>query len=208
MALTRKMLKAMELDDDKIAQILEAHTAVIDEIASERDTFKADAERYKAQAEKLTTVEKDLVKAQAKIEEAEENAEKLKNLRTEFEQYKADVKAKAQAEVTEKAYRSLLKEAGIADKYFDKIIKVTDLSKIKLDKDNKIEDSGSIVEGIKSEWSDFVVTQGTQGANVVTPPTNTGGNSFDAMSLAEKMAYANDNPNSSEVKAWLGKKGE
>ena len=196
MALTRKMLKAMELDDDKIAQILEAHTAVIDEIASERDTFKADAERYKAQAEKLTTVEKDLVKAQAKVEEAEDNADKLKNLKAEFEQYKADVKAKEVAGVTEKAYRSLLKEAGIADKYFDKIIKVTDLSKIKLDKDN-------IVNGIKSEWSEFVVTQGTQGANVANPPANTGGGTFETMSLAEKMAYANDNPNSAEVQAWL-----
>ena len=203
MALTRKMLKAMELDDDKIAQILEAHTAVIDEIAGERDTFKADAERYKAQAEKLATVEKDLVKAQAKVEEAEDNADKLKNLKAEFEQYKADVKAKEVAGVTEKAYRSLLKEAGIADKYFDKIIKVTDLSKIKLDKDNKIEDSGNIVNGIKSEWSEFVVTQGTQGANVANPPANTGGGTFETMSLAEKMAYANDNPNSAEVQAWL-----
>lgn len=203
MGLSKKMLRSMELDDDKITQILDAHTAVIDEIAAERDKFKADAEKYKAESERLANVEKDLVKAQAKVEEAEDNADKLKNLKAEFEQYKADVKAKEVAGVTEKAYRGLLKEAGIADKYFDKIIKVTDLSKIKLDKDNKIEDSGNIVNGIKSEWSEFVVTQGTQGANVANPPANTGGGTFETMSLAEKMAYANDNPNSAEVQAWL-----
>lgn len=203
MGLSKKMLRSMELDDDKITQILDAHTAVIDEIAAERDKFKADAEKYKAESERLANVEKDLLKAQAKVEEAEDNADKLKNLKAEFEQYKADVKAKEVAGVTEKAYRGLLKEAGIADKYFDKIIKVTDLSKIKLDKDNKIEDSGNIVNGIKSEWSEFVVTQGTQGANVANPPANTGGGTFETMSLAEKMAYANDNPNSAEVQAWL-----
>lgn len=203
MALTKKMLIAMDIPAEKIDEIMSNHLASVDALREERDTFKADAEKYKAESERLANVEKDLVKAQAKVEEAENNAEKLKNLKAEFDQYKADVEAKAVASVTEKAYRGLLKEAGIADKYFDKIIKVTDLSKIKLDKENKIEDSGTIVEGIKSEWSEFVVTQGAQGANVANPPANTGGGTFETMSLAEKMAYANDNPNSAEVQAWL-----
>lgn len=203
MALTKKMLIAMDIPAEKIDEIMSNHLASVDALREERDTFKADAEKYKAESERLANVEKDLVKAQAKVEEAENNAEKLKNLKAEFDQYKADVEAKAVASITEKAYRGLLKEAGIADKYFDKIIKVTDLSKIKLDKENKIEDSGTIVEGIKNEWSEFVVTQGAQGANVANPPANTGGGTFETMSLAEKMAYANDNPNSAEVQAWL-----
>ena len=170
MALTRKMLKAMELDDDKISQIIDAHQATIDEIGSERDKFKADAEKYKAEAERLGSVEKDLVKAQAKLEEAADTAEKLKNLQDEFNTYKADVDAKATKAQKEKAYRGLLAEAGISDKRFDSIIKVTDLSGVELDKDGKVKDSKTIVEGIKSEWADFIQTTGTKGATTPTPP--------------------------------------
>lgn len=203
MALTRKMLKAMELDDDKISQIIDAHQSTIDEIAQERDTYKADADKYKAEAERLGSVEKDLVKAQAKLEEADETSEKLKKLQDEFNTYKADVSAKATKAQKEKIYRALLAEAGISDKRFDSIIKVSDLSNIEIDKDGKVKDSDSIVESIKSEWADFIVTKDKQGADVSKPPASTGGDTFDKMSLAEKMAYANENPDNAEVKAWL-----
>ena len=138
MALTRKMLKAMELDDDKISQIIDAHQSVIDEIAQERDSLKADVEKYKAEADRLGSVEKDLVKAQAKLEDAEETSKKLKNLQDEFNTYKADVDAKATRASKEKAYRSLLTEAGISEKRFDSIIKVSDLDKVELDKDGNV----------------------------------------------------------------------
>ena len=203
MAITRKMLKAMELDEDKVSQIIDAHQSTIDEIASERDTFKAEAEKYKAEVERLASVEKDLVKAQAKLEDAEKTAEKLKALQDEFNTYKADVDAKAVQSAKEKAYRSLLAEAGVSDKRFDSIIKISDLSGIELDKEGKIKDAKTIVEGIKTEWADFIVTEGKKGADTSTPPANTGGTAFDSLSLAEKMSYANENPDSAEVKAWL-----
>lgn len=173
MALTRKMLKAMELDEDKVSQIIDAHQAVIDEIAKERDTFKADAEKYKAEAERLGSVEKDLVKAQAQLEDAEKTAEKLKALQSEYDEYKADVDAKATQSAKEKAYRELLKQAGVSDKRFDAIIKVSDMSKVELDKDGKVKDSKAVVDSIKSEWADFVVTEGKQGAKTPTPPAAT-----------------------------------
>jgi ATP-dependent Lon protease len=172
MGITRKMLKAMELDDDKISQIIDAHQSVIEEIATERDAFKADAEKYKAEAERLGSVEKDLVKAQAKLEDADKTAEKLKALRDEFDSYKADVDAKASQAQKEKAYRALLAEAGISDKRFDSIIKVSDLSSIEFDKDGNVKDSKNIVAGIKSEWADFISTQDTKGAQTATPPAS------------------------------------
>ena len=175
MALTRKMLKAMDLDEDKISQIIEAHQNTINEIAEERDALKADVEKYKASADKLASVEKDLVKAQAKLEDADKTAEKYKALQTEFADYKADVDKKTTLANKEKAYRELLKEAGVSDKRFDAICKVSDLSKIEFDADGKVKDAKSVVDGIKSEWADFIVTTGTQGAKTSTPPANTGG---------------------------------
>lgn len=203
MALTRKMLKAMELDDDKISQIIDAHTSVIDEIAGERDKYKADVDKYKAEAERLGSVEKDLLKAQAKLEDAEKTAEKLKALQSEYDEYKADVSAKATQSAKEKAYRELLKQAGVSDKRFDSIIKVSDMSGIELDKDGKIKDSKAIVDSIKSEWADFIVTSREQGVQTPKPPANNGGDDMskeDIMKIkdtAERQAairdYANRN---------------
>ena len=176
MALTRKMLKAMDLDEDKISQIIDAHQSVIDEIAQERDSLKADVAKYKAEADRLASVEKDLTKAQAKLEDAEETSKKLKSLQDEFNTYKADVNAKATQAQKEKAYRALLTEAGVSEKRFDSIVKVSDLSKIEFDKDGNVKDSKDIVNNIKSEWADFIVTEGVRGANTSNPPSNTGGN--------------------------------
>lgn len=175
MALTRKMLKAMDLDEDKVSQIIEAHQSTIDEIAEERDKLKAEVEKYKGEAERLATVEKDLVKAQAKLEDAEKVSEKLKALQNEFAEYKADVDAKATQSAKEKAYKDLLKQAGIQDKRMDAIIKISDLSGIELDKDGKVKDAKALVDTIKNEWSEFIVTEHEKGAQTPKPPVNNGG---------------------------------
>lgn len=175
MALTRKMLKAMELDEDKITQIIDAHQSTIDEIADERDKLKADVEKFKTEAERLGSVEKDLLKAQAKLEDADKVSEKLKALQNEFAEYKADVDAKTTKATKEKAYKDLLKQAGVSDKRIDSIIKISDLSTIEFDKDGKIKDEKAVVDAIKSEWADFIVTEHEKGAQTPKPPVNNGG---------------------------------
>ena len=44
MALTRKMLKAMGIEDEKIDQIIEEHVESIDGLKAERDRYKAGAD--------------------------------------------------------------------------------------------------------------------------------------------------------------------
>lgn len=172
MALTKKMLKAMGLEDEKVEQILDAHEESMGAIREDRDKYKADAEKYKADAEKLSTAEKELVKAQAKLEDAEKVSEKYKALQDEFDTYKNDMNAKAVHNLKEKAYRALLAEAGISDKRFDSIIRVTDLDAVDVDADGKVKDKKPIMDSIKSEWADFIQTQGTQGAKTPTPPAS------------------------------------
>lgn len=203
MALTKKMLQAMDIAEDKIEQIIDAHRDSINGLTETRDQYKDELDKANAELARLKNVEKDLVKAQAKLDEAADTAKKLKDLQDEFDTYKADVDAKAKEADKAKAYRALLKEAGISEKRFDAIMRVTDLSEIELDKDGKIKDAAKSVESIKSEWADFIVTESKQGTKTATPPENNGGSSFEKMSLAEKMAYANENPNNAEVQAWL-----
>lgn len=175
MALTKKMLQAMDLSEAQIDQIIEAHRNTINGLTDERDSLRKEVDDYKAQVEKLQSADKELVKAKAKLEDAEKVAEKLKALQTEFEDYKADVNAKQTQASKEKAYRDLLKEAGVSEKRIDSVIKVSDLSNIEFDDDGKVKDAKSIIDGIKSEWADFIVNQTTQGVHTPKPPANNGG---------------------------------
>ena len=175
MALTQKMLQAMDIPSDKIEQIIEAHRDTINGLTAERDALKADIDKYKAEAAELAGVKKELVKAQAKLEDAESTANDFKALKEEYKAFKADVETKASTAAKEKAYRALLAEAGVPDKRCDAIIRVTDLSKVEIDKDGAIADKKPFLDSIKSEWSDFIVTQHQTGAGVATPPANTGG---------------------------------
>lgn len=196
MGLTKKFLQSMEIPDSKIESIFEEYSNAIAGLTADRD-------KYKEQAEKLASVEKELVKAQAKAEELETVSEQLKKVRAEYADYKAGVDADKVKAVKEKAYRQLLQETGISEKAIDKIIKVTDLSGVEIDDKNNVKDKTEIIKNIKNEWSDFIVTQTERGAEVANPPTNTGGSTFEKMSLAEKMRFANENPENAEVKNWL-----
>lgn len=182
MALTRKMLQAMDISDDKIDQIIDAHKSTISGLTDERDKLIEERDRLKTENTRLANVEKDLVKAQAKLDDAAESAQKLTDLQKQFDEYKADVDAKAKAASKTAAYKALLREAGISEKRIEAVLKVSDISKIELDADGKIKDSKTVIDGIKSEWADFIVTEGKKGADTATPPANDGGVDYDKMS--------------------------
>ena len=196
MGITKKFLQSMEIPDNKIELIFDEYANAIAGITADRD-------KYKEQADKLASVEKELVKAQAKAEELETVSEQLKKVRAEYADFKAGVDADKVKAVKEKAYRQLLQETGISENAIDKIIKVTDLAGVEIDDKNNVKDKTEIIKNIKNEWSDFIVTQTERGAEVANPPTNTGGSTFEKMSLYDKMIFANEHPDNAEVKNWL-----
>lgn len=161
------MLKAMGIEEDKIDQIIEAHRESVDAVAAERDD-------YKAKAEKLSNVEKDLVKANARLEDLAEASEKLKSLKQEYADYKADVEAKATKAEKARMYKELLTKAGIPEKRQDAILRVTDLDTVKV-KEGKLENAKELSEAIDSEWADFKVTEKITGVKISNPPTISGG---------------------------------
>ena len=57
MALTRKMLKAMGIEDEKIDQIIEAHSETVDGLKGELEIAKSAA---KGDADKVTALQKEL----------------------------------------------------------------------------------------------------------------------------------------------------
>ena len=177
MALTRKMLSAMGIDDDKQDEIINAHIEVVNALKEERDGFKADAKKANKLQKEIDDLNESMksgerspykVKYEAKVDE-------YNDLKKQFDDYKADVSAKELESKKSNAYKELLKESGVSGKRIDSVLRVTDLSKIELDNDGKIKDPDGLKKNIKEEWSDFIVTEQKQGANVSNPPANTGG---------------------------------
>lgn len=165
MALTRKMLKAMGIEDEKIDQIIEEHTESTDALKQQRDEYKAKAEA-KATA---STEPKPKGPEPGDGYKAKYDAEKKA-----FEDYKANIAAeKAEADKRAK-YRELIVKAGVDSKRVDSVLKVSDLSEIKV-KDGAIEGADDLVESIKEDWADFIPTTQKVGANAPNPPKNDGG---------------------------------
>lgn len=181
MAFTRKWLSALGIEQDKVDEIIAAHTEVTDALKEQRDGYKADAE-------KLTGVQAELDKARADAEKIGKDPWKVKYdaLKEDFDKFKSDLTAKETKAAKESAYRALLKEAGITEKRIDAVLKVSDVDSVKLDKDGNIEGSDELLKSIKSEWADFIPTESTEGAKTANPPKNTGGGKTKAEILAIK----------------------
>jgi hypothetical protein len=183
MALTRKMLAAMDIPAEKIDEIISAHSETVNAIKEERETFKAEAE-------KVSTLEKQLETAKKELEEFKTGdwENKYKTVNGEYTKYKADVEAKTVKSAKEAAYKQLLLDAGISDKRIASVLKVSDIDGVELDKDGKIKDADKITENVKSEWADFIVTKQEKGADVPNPPANNGGEIKQPNKAAEMAA--------------------
>lgn len=174
MALTRKFLTALGVEAEKVDEIINAHADTVDALKEERDKYKADAET-------LPSVKKELEDLKAASEKAGKSGNayqvKYEAIKEEFEQYKADVEAKATRAGKEKAYRELLKDAGISEKRIDAVLKVSgdDIDKLDLDADGKPKDAKDLVKNLAEEWADFVVKETTKGAETGKPPKGEGG---------------------------------
>lgn len=168
MALTRKYLKEIGIESEKIDLIIEAHTDTVDALKDERD-------KYKENADKVKGLEKELEQAKANAQTDSEWKEKFEKVNADFESYKSEQETKATKNAIKDAYRKLLKDAGVSEKRIDTVLKVTDLDSMSLDEEGKLNDSDKLTESIKNDWSDFITVQHEQGAKTTTPPSNDGG---------------------------------
>ena len=178
MSLTRKMLKAMGIEEEKIDQIIEAHSETVDSLKADRDSYKEDAE-------KLKDVQKELDDLKAKGDDGWK--EKHDKLKVEFDQYKNDVQAKETKAAKEAAYRAILKDANLSEKGIEKAIKYAEWDKIELDADGKLKGANDHIKAVREEWAEYVTTTTTTGARTSTPPANNGGTK-----LTKAEIYARD----------------
>ena len=186
MALTRKFLTALNIDADKIDEIITAHSETVDALKKERDDFKAEAEansEAKASAEKLQKQVDELTK---QIDANGKDTYKVKYdaIKEEFENYKKDIADKEVKAKKTDAYKKLLKDAGVSEKRIEAVLKVSNVDGIEFDDEGKVKDSETLTKNIKEEWSDFIQTSSTAGANVANPPSQSSGEKPDLGKLS------------------------
>lgn len=176
----RPILENEELSiKDKVNQLQTLHHEIVNGLMDEKDEAIQRAEKAEKAAEST----------KAEKEAAEKSLTDYK-----AQQTKKDTRATKAA-----AYKQLLKDNGVLEKHFDRVVKMTgaDIDALELDENGKVKDAKKFMDSQKDVWGDFVATTTTTGAKVDTPPTSYAGTSpedFKKMSLDDRIKLKNSNP--------------
>lgn len=173
MSLTRKMLKAMSIEDEKIEQIIEAHLEPVNALKEEVDKYKADAEKLEEAKKEIETLKKRIAKNGDEEMVSKAEYDKVKK---DFDDYKEEIANKQAKEAKEKAVRTFYESKGITGKNLEIAMRGSraEIDGIELDGD-KIKDNSALDALVKGDFSGLVATTTTKGANIANPPANSGG---------------------------------
>lgn len=160
------MLKAMGIDEEKIDQIIEAHTESTDALKNELNGYKEDAGKLKEVQRELNELKS------AGNDDWKAKHDKVKK---EFDDYKADLTNKEILGNKKAAFTKIAKSKGITDeKLIALIVNNYDFSKEELDGDN-LKNEKAIGDFLATEYSGYIAKDGKEGARVENPPANNGG---------------------------------
>lgn len=172
----------MDIEEDKIDSIIEAHAETVDGLTAERDRLKEQAEKVPELRQQLEEAQaaNDNDELQSKLDEAvkaKETAEAaLAEANKSYEDFKAEVQAEKDRAAKAGAYRKqVLEAAGISSNYLDDVMAVAQLNDIELDDGGNIKGAAELAEAAKDKWRSFVVKTNTEGANPENPPASTKG---------------------------------
>lgn len=161
MALTRKMLEALNVDEKAIEQIIEAHTETVNGLKEKLNDLKEKAEKYDEAQKELETLQKGDYKA------------KYEKEHKDFEDYKKDVTAKETKAAKEAAVKAYFESKNITGKNLEIALRGSheEAEALELDESGKIKDTKALDALVSGTFAGLVVSQQKKGANPVTPPS-------------------------------------
>lgn len=172
MALTRKFLKAMGIEEEKMEQIIEAHTETV-------NGLKDDLARAQADAKALSGIQKELDEAKEALKAAKDGGwkEKHDQVKKEFDDYKAGVTAKEAKAAKEAAARAYYQGKQITGRALEVAMRGSgaEIEALELDEDGKIKDTKALDALVAGDFSGLVSATTTTGAATATPPVGSGG---------------------------------
>lgn len=173
--LTRKMLSAMEIDADKIAQIIDGHTETVTGLQEEIDKAKAETEKYKSEASRAAELEKEVETLRKDAERAKNSQEEYNKLKEQFENYQAEQEKKEKDAVKTAKFRELLTDIGLSEKGIQMALKWQGVDGVELDDDGKITNAKELKKAAKEDWSEYITQTEEKGVETHNPPDNRGG---------------------------------
>lgn len=161
MALERKTLRAIL--EDETTDTSGKLKKILDVLHEETDTLQNQLDEKDAA---IAKVEKERDAANSGKQTAEQA----------LTDYKTQQTAKESRAAKESKFREQLKAAGVLEKYFDRIVRLSgeDIDKMELDSKGNVKNADKLAESLKTDWSDYVGSTSTKGAPVDNPPANTG----------------------------------
>ena len=108
---------------------------------------------------------------------AVKDTQEYKDLKKEYEDYKAGVSAKETKAAKEAAARAYYEGKGITGKALDIAMRGSggEIEALELGEDGEIKDAAALESLVNGDFSDLVSTTTTTGANTAHPPANSGG---------------------------------
>ena len=169
MAFTRSEVRTIlgEAHTDEIEnKIFALYLAEKDKLKDQIDTLKSDNAKLKADADKLADVQKEL----DGLKGGEDWKSKYEQEKKDFDAYKTSITEKETLSKKQAAYSKLLTDEQINEKHIKDVLRLTDFSKITLDKDGNLEGVDDLKKKIGDEWSEYKVKTSTRKQQVGTPP--------------------------------------
>ena len=175
MALTRAFLKSLELDDDKVTSIIEAHSDTVSALQARYAELETQYNAAKETAEKLDAVQKEL------------DGLRADDWKGKYEALLAGNAVREQRAAKETAVRAYYREKNIRDsKNLEIAMRGTDLDSLELDGHGRLEDTTPLEKLVNGDFKAMVASE-TQ--RTVTSGAALTGKATSAQSTNEVMNH-------------------
>lgn len=186
MALTRKFLKSLGIEPEAIEEVIREHSETVTALKDQIDTLEEDAKDApkKEDYDDLKKKYEDLKKTKSTHTD-----EDYKKLQEEYDNYKSEVEQKEARSKKSEKVKAVLKDIGIPERHYEKILKYSDVDSLELDDKGELKGLAELKKSLETDWSDHIDKTHTAGADTATPPAGTGGEpDLGSLSMADYIA--------------------
>lgn len=189
MALTRKFLKALGIEEDKIEEIITAHGETVAALKDEIDKAEQSAKDSAAAAQ-----ERD--KLQKRVEALEKTSGDAAKVQAEYDAYRQQVETDKANAGKKALIKKALEEAHANPAAIDLMLNTVKLDDVELDGET-LKDAEAVLKPIREAHAGLFGTVQNQGTPPLNPPAGDGKmtrESFEKLPLSKRMEYINAHP--------------
>lgn len=189
MALTRKFLKALGIEEDKIEEIITAHGETVAALKDEID-------KAEQSAKDSATVAQERDKLQKRVEALEKTSGDAAKVQAEYDAYRQQVETDKANAGKKALIKKALEDAHANPAAIDLMLNTVKLDDVELDGE-ALKDAEAVLKPIREAHAGLFGTVQNQGTPPLNPPAGDGKmtrESFEKLPLSKRMEYINAHP--------------